>query len=539
MHHGPRTDGRFWVGLILTALLALAVPAAWYAVCDVFWAPGHDDMVSLLISSEGHNRADLVLSPPSTSRRSAQEILSTIAPRSDYGVLDTVLDAYRLSINPPVYLGLLNLWRRIVGGSIPAAMMLSLVLCCLSACVVFCILARERGWLTGLLFSALYCFSPTYWEAALATRQYALSALLSSFLAGTLAWLLQTGQTSPSRAGAAFVAVGALLTLAAYQSVVLVVSLLAGLIVMAALRKDRRVMTVALGAGIAFTIASGPILLLAKWQGQRGGPLGVPVHTLRPFEGPAETVHGALQVLLSLFVDIPFAHVSLAGLTIATLILLGGLARLAAEEMPTPAAGTVLVVSFTTGCALYAALVFLHLFPAWFNLRYFTAYSCTYLVLLALVQSRSRRTVTIRRVVLGALLALSSGTFLLRAGHYVASDRQEEHSAFQDLRRARVVLTDARQHAQVLLVAAHASPQAGLWLVRLPIDPDSCRAIADDCHGRQVAMVRTGEIDRAALESGLRACLTDLGDERSFNRSWLDLTVWEPLVGPPPQRSQI
>jgi hypothetical protein len=528
MPHWPRTDDRFWAGLVLAALLALAVPAAWYAASDAFWAPSHDDMVSLLLSSKGHNRADLVLSPPSTSRRSAREILSTIDPQPDYGVLDTVLDAYRLSINPPVYVGLLNLWRRIVGGSFPAATMLSLVLCSLSACALFCIVARERGWLTGLLFSALYCFSPTYWEAALATRQYALSALLSAFLAGTLVWLLRTEQASPSRAAAAFVAVGSLLTLTAYQSAVLVLSLLAGLIAMAALRKDRRVMTAALGAAIAFTIASGPILLLARWQGLRGGPLGVPVRTLAPFEGPAETQHAALQALLSLFVDIPYAHVSLAGLVIAVLILLGGIAYFAAEEMPTPAAGTVLVVSITAGCALYATLVFLRQFPAWFNLRYFTAYSSAYITLLALVQARSGRVATIRQVVLGMVLALSSGTFILRTGHYFGSGRQEDHFAFQDLRRAGVVLTDARQHAQVLRVAAHASPEADFWLVRLPIDPDSCRAIADDCRGRRIAMVRTGENDRADLERALRSCLLDLGDERTFNRSWLDLTVWEP-----------
>jgi hypothetical protein len=304
--------------------------------------------------------------------------------------------------------------------------------------------------------------------------------------------------------------------------------LLAGLIAMAALRKDRRVMTAALGAAIAFVITSGPILLLARWQGLRGGPLGVPVHTLLPFGGPAETLHAALQVLLSLFVDIPFAHVPLAGLVIAVLILLGGLARLAAEEMPTPAAGTLLVVSVTAGCALYAALIFLKQFPAWFALRYFTAYSSAYLVLLALVQVRSRRAATILRVVLGMLLALSSGTFILRTDRYFASGRQEEHFAFQDLRRARVVLTDARQHAQVLRVAAHASPGADFWLVRLPIDPDSCLAIADDCRGRRVAMVRTGENDRAEFERALRSCLPNLGDEKIFNRSWLDLTVWEP-----------
>ena len=528
MRQWPRTDARFWAGLVLTALLALAVPAAWYAAWEVFWAPSHDDMVSLLLSSKGHNRADLVLSPPSTSRRSGREILSTIDPQPDYGVLDTVLDVYRLSINPPVYLGLLNLWRRIVGGSIPAAMMLSLVLCSLSACALFCILARERGWLTGLLFSALYCFSPTYWEAALATRQYALSALLAAFLAGTLAWFLRTGQASPSRAAAAFVVVGTLLTLTAYQSAVLVLSLLAGLIAMAALRKDRRVMTVALGTALAFMIAVGPILLLAKWQGLRGGPLGVPVHTLAPFGGPAETLQAALQVLLSLFVDIPFAHVPLAGLVIAVLILLGGLVRLAAEEMPTPAAGTLLVVSVTAGCVLYAALVFLRQFPAWFALRYFTAYSSAYIVLLALVQVRSRRAATIRQVVLGMLLALSSGTFILRTGHYFASGRQEEHFAFQDLRRAHVVLTDAREHCQVLRVAAHASPEADFWLLRLPIDPDSCGAIAADCRGRSIALVRSGENDRGELERALRSCLPNLGDGRIFNRSWLDLTVWEP-----------
>src|SRR2546422_5197236 len=228
MRHWPRTDSRFWAGLVLTALLALAVPAAWYVAYDVIWAPSHDDMVSLLLSSEGHNRADLVLSAPTTSRRSAREILGTIAPRPDYGVLDTVLDVYRLSINPPVYLGLLNLWRRIVGGSFPAAMMLSLVFCSMSACALFCVVAWERGWLTGLLFSALYCFSPTYWEAALATRQYALSALLASVLAGSLTWWLRTGQASSLPAAAAFVAVGMLLTLTSYQSSVLVLSLLAG-----------------------------------------------------------------------------------------------------------------------------------------------------------------------------------------------------------------------------------------------------------------------------------------------------------------------
>ncbi|OLD63214.1 MAG: hypothetical protein AUI47_09940 [Acidobacteria bacterium 13_1_40CM_2_68_5] len=528
MRHWPRTDSRFWAGLVLTALLALAVPAAWYVAYDVIWAPSHDDMVSLLLSSEGHNRADLVLSAPTTSRRSAREILGTIAPRPDYGVLDTVLDVYRLSINPPVYLGLLNLWRRIVGGSFPAAMMLSLVFCSMSACALFCVVAWERGWLTGLLFSALYCFSPTYWEAALATRQYALSALLASVLAGSLTWWLRTGQASSLPAAAAFVAVGMLLTLTSYQSSVLVLSLLAGLVAMAILRKDRRIMTRALAAGMAFTIASGPIFLLARWQGQRGGPLGVPVRTLLPFGSPAETMHDALQALLSLFVDIPFAHVPVAGLVIAVLVLLGGLTRLAAEERPMPAVGTLLVVSLTAGCALYAVLVFLKQFPPWFALRYFTAYSSTYLALLALVQARSLVAATIRKIVLGILLAVSSGTFILRTGHYFATSRQEEHFAFQDLRRAQVVLTDARQHAQVLRVAAHASPEADFWLVRLPIDPDSCRAIADDCHGRRVAMVRTGENDRAELESALRACLPPFGDERAFNRNWLDLTIWAP-----------
>ncbi len=532
-----RTDGRIWAALVLTAVLALAVPAAWYAACDVLWAPSHDDMVSLLLSSQGHNRADLVLSPPSTSRRSAREILGTIDPRPDYGVLDTVLDVYRLSINPPVYLGLLNLWRRIVGGSFPAAMLLSLVSCSLSACALFCIVARERGWQTGLLFAALYCFSPTYWEAALATRQYALAALLSSCLAGTVAWWLRTRQASPSRAAAAFVAVGTLLTLTAYQSSVLVLSLLAGLMAMATLSKHRRVMTAALGAAVAFTIASGPILLLAKWQGLRGGPLGVPIRTLAPFGGPEKTLHDALQALLSLFVDVPYAHVPLAGLGIAVLILLVSLARLASEERPTPAAGTILVVSVTVCCALYVALVSLKQFPAWFPLRYFTAYSSAYLVLLALVRVRSVRAARIRQVILGMLLALSSSTFILRTGHYFASNRPEERSAFQDLRRARVVLTDARQHAHVLQLAAHASPDADFWLVRLPIDPDSCRAIADECHGRRVAMVRMEESDRVEFERAVRACLPDPGDERTFNRIWLDLTVWEPRGEQPAQGS--
>src|SRR6266571_5661207 len=98
MRPWPRTAGRFWAGLVLTALLALAVPATWYAAHDTIWAPSHDDMVSLLLSSEGKRRADLVLAPHSTCRRSAREILSTIDPQTHYGVLDTVLDVYRVSI---------------------------------------------------------------------------------------------------------------------------------------------------------------------------------------------------------------------------------------------------------------------------------------------------------------------------------------------------------------------------------------------------------------------------------------------------------
>ncbi|HEU4401025.1 MAG TPA: hypothetical protein VFT43_02855 [Candidatus Polarisedimenticolia bacterium] len=485
-------------------------------------------MVSLLLSSEGKRRADLVLSPSSTSRRSAQEILGTIEPRPDYGLLDTVLDAYRLSINPPVYLGLLNLWRRVTGESIRAAMMLSLIFGSLSACVLFCIVARERGWPIGLLFSAIYCFNPTYLEAALAIRQYSLSALLSTLLAGTLAVLLRPGQASHRRAAAAFVAVGTLLTVTAYQSAALVLSLLAGCIATATLRKDRRLLREAWGAAIAFMIVCGPILVLARWQGLRGGPLGVPVRTLPPFGDTTDTWHSALQALLSLFVDLPYAHVPLAGLVIAALILFGGLARLAAKERPTPAAGTLLVVSVGTGCVLYGALVLLHQFPPWFNLRYFTAYSSAYLVLLALVEARSRRAAISRQVVFAMLLALSSGVFTLRTGLYLASARQEEFSALQDLRRASVVLTDARQHAQVLRFAAHASPEAVFWLVHLPIDPDLCRAIADDCRGRPVAMVRAGEEDRAELETALHSCLPDPRDERIFSRSWLDLKVWRP-----------
>ena len=539
MPHGPPADGRFWAGLILAATLAVTVPSAWYAIHESFWAPAHDDMVSLLISSEGHNRADLVLSPPSTSRRTVREILDTIAPRSDYGVLDTIQDTYRLSINPPVYLGLLNLWRRIAGGSVPAAMLLSLALCSLSVCVLYSIVARERGWRTGLLFAALYCFSPTYWEAALVTRQYALSALVSSFLAWTLARFLRARQGSSIRAAAAFVVVGAFLTLTAYQSLVLVVSLLLGLIVMAALSRDEKVLRVALGAAVAYAIAVAPILLIAKWQGRHGGPLGVPVHTLLPFGSPAETLHDAFQVLLSLFVDIPFAHVPLAGLVIAAVILLGGLARLAVQEMPAPSAGTVLFTSITTACALYAAMVFLKQFPAWFPLRYFTAYAPTFLVLLALVEVRSRRVIVGRKVVLGVLLVLSCGTFVLRAGRYIASDRQDEQLAFRDLRRAGVVLTDEREHAPVLQIAAHASPDADVWLVRLPIDPESCRGIADDCRGRRVAMVRTVDPGRAEFESALRSCLPGAGKERSFDRSWLHLRLWEPPLDGPPHRPSI
>jgi len=173
--------------------------------------------------------------------------------------------------------------------------------------------------------------------------------------------------------------------------------------------------------------------------------------------------------------------------------------------------------------------VLLEQLPPWFALRYFTAYSCAYLVLLALVEAQSRRADTIRKVVLGMLLALSSATFVLRTGQYCASGRQEDYSAFRHLRRARVVLTDTRKYAMVLRVAAHASPESDLWLVvRVPIDPGSCRAIADDCRGRTVAMVRTGDTNRAEFEIALRSCLPDLRDERVFNRSWLDLKVWDP-----------
>jgi len=318
------------------------------------------------------------------------------------------------------------------------------------------------------------------------------------------------------------------LTLTAYQSSVLVLSLLAGLVATSAVGKDRRGMKTALGAAIAFVIVSGPVLFLARWQGLRGGPLGVPIRELPPFGGPAKTLHDALQALLSLFADAPFAHVPLAGLLIAVLVLLGGLARLATEERPTPAAGTILFVSLTVGCVLYGVLVSLEQFPAWFSLRYFTAYSTTYLALLALVRAPNARAAAIRRVVLGILLALSSGTFILRTGHYFASDRQADRSAFQDLRRAEVIFTDARQHAHVLQIASHASPEADLWLVRIPIDPDSCRALGVARQGRRIAMLSIGENDHAEFERALRACLPDLGAGRSFNRIWLELTIWEP-----------
>lgn len=522
------TERGFWTGLILTALLALAVPGAWYAIYEAPWAPGHDDLVSLLLSSEGKSRADRILSARATSRRSAREILGTIEPQADYGVGETVLDAYRLSINPPIYVGLLNLWRRLLGASVRSAILLSLLLGCLSACVVFWVVARERGWSYGLLFSSLYCFSPTYWEAALAIRQYALAALLAAFLPGTLAAFLRSDEAPRSRSAVAFVAFGTLLTASAYQAGVLAWSLLAGFVTIASLRPERGLKTAALRTALTFALATAPFLLLAVWQGSHGGPHGVPVHTLRPFGTPAETLRGALQALVSLFVDLPFAHVPLAGLAILAVLLLIGLVLLATAESPAPAAGTVLAVSVVSGGALYAVLIGLRLFPAWFNLRYFAAYSSACIGLLGLVRARNDRIARRRTVFFMALLFVSSGSFVTRAAHYLATDRQEDRRAFDELRRAPVVLTDAREHAPVLQIAAHAAPESTIWLVRLPLDEEACRTIAADGQGRDVASLWAMVADRPGFERAIRSCLTDHSDDMAFQRVWLDLIVWRP-----------
>jgi hypothetical protein len=521
-------DRRFWAGLVLTACVALAVPAAWYAIYEAPWAPGHDDLVSLLLASEGKSRADRILSPPGTSRRSAREILGTIEPQADYGAGETIRDAYRLSINPPIYLGLLNVWRSVAGASTPSATLLSLLLGCCSACVVFWVVARERGWHIGLLFSSIYCFSPTYWEAALVIRQYALAALLAAFLPAALSGILRSGEAPRSRPAMAFVACGALLTASAYQSGVLAWSLLAGLATVAVLRHERGLRSTALRTSIAFALATVPFVLLATWQGAHGGPHGVPVHTLRPFGTPAETLRAALQVILSLFVDLPYAHLPLAGLAIAAVLLLIGLVCLAAAEWPASAAGTVLVVSIVSGCALYAVLIGLHLFPAWFNLRYFAAYSSSCIGLVGLVRAPSDRVGRRRAMFFLALLLVSSGSFVTRAAHYVATGRQEDRLAFDALRRAPVVLTDAREHAPVLQVAAHASPEATIWLVRLPLDEDACRAIGADAQGRDVAGLWAMVADRPGFERAIQSCLTNHSEDLVFQRVWLDLVVWRP-----------
>jgi hypothetical protein len=296
----------------------------------------------------------------------------------------------------------------------------------------------------------------------------------------------------------------------------------------AVLRGERRLARTACWSGLAFGIACCPIVLLAAWQARHGGPLGVPVQTLRPFGGPAATAHSALQAFLSIFVDVPYARVPLAGLAIATLLVLAGLAYVAAGEMPQKGSGTILLVSILVGGALYAALVLLRQLPAWFQLRYFTAYSAMYLALLALVRPGTPRSETIRRAVLGGVLVLSSGSFFARAGHYIATDRPVEESVFQDLLRARILLLDTRQHALVLQFAAHAAPEANLWLVRLPIDASSCEAIARDVRGVAAAMIRAGEADRAEFEKAVRACLPERGSEVIFFRGWLDLVLWEP-----------
>ena len=519
----------FWAGLALTGLLALAVPASWYAIYEAAWTPGHDDLVSLLLSSEGKSRADRVLSPPSTSRRSARELLDTIDPRPDYGVGATVLDAYRLSINPPIYLGLLNLWRRTWGGSVRAAIALSLLLCSLAACVLFWIVARERGWRIGLFFAALYCFSPTYWEAALVIRQYALAALLAAFLPGAVAGLLKDREASTSRATAGFVAAGTLLTASAYQAGVLVWSLLAGLVAVALLSRESGLSRATRRTVIGVALATAPFLLLAKWQGVHGGPLGVPVRTLRPFGRTEETLHAALQAMLSLFVDLPFAHLPLAGLFVAAGLLCLGLMALAAGERPRPAAGTVLAVSLPVGCVLYAVLVWLHQVPAWFNLRYFAPYSSACVGLLGLVRAGSARSARLRTAFFVVLLVLSGGTFLARAGHYMTKGREEDRRAFQGLRQAPVVVTDARAHAPVLQIAAHTAPDAAIWLVRLPLDAGSCRAIGADSRGRRVAALWAMVADREEFERAIRSCLPDHSEKMVFSRVWLDLIVWGPL----------
>jgi hypothetical protein len=518
----------FGIGLVATAILAFGVPAVWYAVCSVFSTPNHDDMVSLMLSSEGKWRAGPVLEPPQTEARSVREILAIVEPRPDYGAARTAIDAYRLSINPPVYLALLNLWRRTFGGSAGAALILSVLLCGLSACAFYGIAARRSGGPAALLFSAIYCFSPTYWEAALFIRNYALSALVSVLLAGALVWLVRAAPPATGRAAALFVACGAFLMLVAYQAAPLVMSLVAGLLAVAALRRDPRFARTSILATVALLVACAPILFMARWQGMHGGARGVVVNTLRPFGDTIETLRAALQALLSLFVDLPYAHLPLAALVAAIILILGALVFMARGESRAPAAGTLLAVALPVGCALYAIFVLLKVFPAWFALRYFAAYAAAYLTLLAHAPMPDAHRAGLQRLVLGALLFVSAGSFVARAGQYALTQRPQDQVATEALGRTRVIVTDALHDAQVLRIAAHASPDARVWLLRLPLDADTCRAIADDARTPPIALVRVGEVDGAALDAALRTCLPDARPQTAYRRGWLDLTIIDP-----------
>jgi hypothetical protein len=516
---------------VLATLVGFSVLACWYAIGGRPWLPSHDDMVSMLLVSKGKERADAVLAPPVTSRRQAQELLDVVEPEKGYGVLQTVRDVYLLSINPPVYAGLLNFWRRMAGGSIGAAVLLSILLCTLSACAMALVVGRERGGPAGLLFAALFSFGPTFQEAGLMARQYALAALVAGAVAGSLAWLLRSREGARRTPAAWFVASGVLLTVTAYQTFVLMVSLLAGYFVAAAVRKDRSRLAVACAASAAYAAAAAPILLVARWQGTHGGPLGVPVATIEPVGGAGEAARSALQLVLSLFVDLPYAHLPVAVLVLGVATLLAGLAWLALRARQRDGAATVLVVSILVASGLYGALVLLRIFPAWFFLRYFVAYSHLYLVLLALAAlspapgDRSDRR---DRLFLTGLLALSCVTFVLRTATYVGGgERQRDREALESLHTAEVVLTDAREHVQVLRIAAHA-PGATFWLLVPPLDPGTCRAISDDVRGRRVAVARAVNSDRAALESAYRTCLPGLPAGRDVRRSWLNLTLWGP-----------
>jgi hypothetical protein len=531
-------DGRsaargYWLGFVAIAIVSIGVPSAWYALGGVIWIPTHDDMVSLMLCSEGKWRAGPVLEPSRTSVRSVREILEIVEPRPDYGAARTALDAYRLSINPPVYLALLNLWRRAFGGSFGAALILSMILCGLSACAFYVIVARRVGWATALLISALYCFTPTYWETALSIRNYGLSTLVSVVLAGALAWLVSATPDGHGRATALFVACGALLTLTAYQSTPLVLSLLAGLLAITVLRGDRAFASSSIRAAAALVLACAPILLVARWQGIHGGARGVVVDTLPAHGDMTMTLRAALQVLLSLFLDLPYGYLPLAALAAAVLLLLGALARLAAAERRAPAIGTLLAVALPTACLVYAVLVLLRIFPAWFARRYFAAYAAAYLVLLALIPPPTARAVRMRRIAFGALLGLSAGTFAVRAGQYAAIGRHEDRAAMEALRGAPLILTDARHDAQVLRIAAHASPEAKVWLLRLPLDADTCRAITEDASTASFVLVRAGEVEAATLDGALRTCLPEGRARARYTRSWLDLTILDPATTQP------